>query len=41
MKKAAVFLVAAAAGYVVFLKVSELVQRQGTWHSVADPLEEQ
>ena len=39
MKKALIVVAAAVAGYAVFLKVSEIVQRQAAWHSVADPIE--
>lgn len=38
MKKAFVIVASIVAGYLAFLKISETVQRQGTWHSVADPL---
>ena len=39
MKKALIILAAGVAGYAVFLKVSEIAQRQATWHAVADPIE--
>ncbi|MDD7687189.1 MAG: hypothetical protein PT944_04645 [Actinomycetaceae bacterium] len=40
MKKALIVTASVVVGYVVFLKISEVVQRQATWHSVADPLQQ-
>ena len=39
MKKAVIVVASIAAAYAVFLKVSEIAQRQATWHSVADPIQ--
>ncbi len=39
MKKAVVLIASAVIGYALFLKISEVVQSQSMWHSVADPLQ--
>ncbi len=39
MKKAVILIASAVIGHALFLKVSEVVQSQSMWHSVADPLQ--
>ena len=39
MKKALVFTVSAAAGYLLWLKVQETQHRQAIWQQVTDPVE--
>ncbi|MFY9263039.1 MAG: DLW-39 family protein [Arcanobacterium sp.] len=39
MKKFIIGSLAVVGGYAAFLKVTELVHRQATWHQVTDPVE--
>ena len=39
MKKALIITASVVAGYVVFFKVAQTVERYATWHSVADPVD--